>query len=126
MSAAIVVAADEETRILLRGLLRMHRFRVDGEATGSTQAIELVRAHRPSLLVVDTHLAEGSANPLIEQARGMAPGLRVVLIAPASQPPTLSSHPIQRPDVILLRSFRIHQFAEALVPSRVGGPPSLQ
>lgn len=121
---AIVVAGDEETRALLRGLLRLHRFRVDGEAAGSTQAIELVRVHRPSLLVVDARLAEGSASPLVGQARGMVPGLRVVLVAPASHPPTLPSDPIQRPDVVLLRPFLIREFAEALVPPGAGEPPS--
>ena len=40
--SAVVVAGDEETRVLLRGLLRLHHFRVDGEAEGATQAIELI------------------------------------------------------------------------------------
>jgi len=122
-SNAIVVAGDEETRVLLRGLLRLHHFRVDGEAEGATEAIELVRLHRPSLLVVDASLAEGSSNPLVGHARGLAPGIRVILVAPASRPPTLPSDPVQCPDVVLLRPFRIRQFAEALVPSGAGGPP---
>lgn len=122
-STAIVVAGDEETRVLLRGLLRLHHFRVDGEAEGATQAIELVRLHRPSLLVVDASLAEGSSIPLVAHARGLSPGIRVILVAPASRPPTLPTDPVQRPDVVLLRPFRIRQFAEALVPSGASGPP---
>ena len=123
-SSAIVVAGDEETRTLLRGLLRLHRFRVDGEAEGATQAIELVRVHRPSLLVVDAHLAEGNVDPLIGHARDLVPRLRVVLVAPASRPPNPPSDPVQRPDAILLRPFRIRQFAEALVPSEQERPPN--
>jgi len=115
-SSAIVVAGDEETRVLLRGLLRLHHFRVDGEAEGVTQAVELIGVHRPTLLVVDASLAEGSVAPLIGQARGLAPRLRVILVAPASRPPSLPPDVKQRPDALLLRPFRIRQFAEALVP----------
>jgi DNA-binding NarL/FixJ family response regulator len=119
---AIVVAGDEETRVLLRGLLRLHHFRVDGEAHGATEAIDLVRTHKPSLLVVDASLAEGSSSLLVAHARTLAPGVRVILVAPASRPPTLPSDPVARPDVVLLRPFRIRQFAEALAPTGPGGP----
>jgi len=116
-SSAVVVAGDEETRILLRGLLGMLHFRVDGEAEGATTATELLRVHHPSVLVVDAHLAEGSLTPLVSLARALVPKLRVVLVAPASRPPGLSEDPTQRPDAVLLRPFRIRQFAEAIVPT---------
>jgi DNA-binding response OmpR family regulator len=115
-SNAIVVAGDEETRVLLRGLLRLHHFRVDGEAEGATQAMELVGRHRPSLLVVDVNLAEGSPMNLLKDARGLLPEVRTILVAPASRPPLINGAP-HPPDVVLLRPFRIRQFAEALRPS---------
>jgi DNA-binding NarL/FixJ family response regulator len=116
-STAVVVAGDEETRVLLRGLLRLHHFRVDGEAEGATQALELLRDHRPSLLVADVNLAEGSPTALVADARMLLPNLRVVLVAPASRPPPPTANPEQAPHVILLRPFRIRQFAEALLPT---------
>jgi len=125
-SNAIVVAGDEETRVLLRGLLRLHHFRVDGEAEGVTPAVELIGLHHPALLVVDASLAEGSVGPLIGQARGLVPRLRVIPVAPASRPPNLPPDPSQHPDALLLRPFRIRQFAEALVrpgPVDVPRPP---
>jgi response regulator RpfG family c-di-GMP phosphodiesterase len=120
-ATAIVVAGDEETRVLLRGLLRLHHLRVEGEAEGATHALELVRDRRPSLLVTDVTLAEGSATALVADARTILPALRVILVAPASRPPSLPANPLHRPDVVLLRPFRIRQFAEALVPG--GNPP---
>jgi len=120
-SSAIVVAGDEETRVLLRGLLRLHHFRVDGEAEGATEATELVRLHRPSLLVVDANLSEGSVPPLVSAARALVPNLRVILVAPSSRPPNLPTEAAQRPDTVLLRPFRIRQFAEALAPASAGG-----
>jgi DNA-binding response OmpR family regulator len=119
--SAIVVAGEEETRVLLRGLLRLHHFRVDGEAEGVTPAVELIRIHRPTLLVVDATLAEGSANPLVGQARALVPGIRVILVAPASRPPNPPADTVQRPDAVLLRPFRIRQFAEALSPGGTAG-----
>ena len=118
------MAGDEETRVLLRGLLRLHHFRVDGEAQGATETLELIQTHPPSLLVIDASLAEGSCYLLIAQARALAPGLRVILVAPASRPPAVAAEPLQRPDVVLLRPFRIRQFAEALTPPQPGGVPS--
>lgn len=123
-TAAIVAAGDEETRVLLRGLLRLHHFRVDGEAEGATHALELLRDHRPQLLVADVNLAEGSPAALIAGARAILPQLRVILIAPASRPPVPSPDAAQRPDVVLLRPFRIRQFADALLPPKPTGTPS--
>ncbi len=120
-ATAIVAAGDEETRVLLRGLLRLHHFRVEGEAEGATHALELVRDRHPSLLVADVNLVEGSPTTLVAEARAIRPGLRVILVAPASRPPSTAADPEQRPDVVLLRPFRIHQFAEALLPRSGGG-----
>jgi DNA-binding NarL/FixJ family response regulator len=124
-SSAVVIAGDEETRVLLRGLLRLHHFRVDGEAEGATQGLELIREHSPSLVVADVNLAEGSSSSLVAEARRAAPALRIILVAPASRPPAPPASPELGPDVVLLRPFRIRQFAEALVPpSRPNPPPS--
>ena len=120
--SAVVVAGNEETRVLLRGLLRLHHFRVDGEAEGATQCLELIREHHPNLLVADVNLAEGSPNALVTEARRSTPELRVILVAPASRPPPPSTDPEHGPDVILLRPFRIRQFAEALVPPSPSAP----
>ena len=119
---AIVVAGDEETRVLLRGLLRLHHFRVDGEAQGSTEALQLLKDHRPALLVADVNLAEGSSAALVSGARSLLPSVRIILVAPASRPPVSAGDTTREPDVVLLRPFRIRQFAEALLPS--DGPRS--
>jgi response regulator of citrate/malate metabolism len=94
---------------------------VDGEADGASQAMELLQRHRPSLLVVDVNLAEGSPLTLLKNAVGFLPQVRTILVAPASRPPPIngSTHP---PDVVLLRPFRIRQFAEAIRPTP--GAPS--
>lgn len=114
---ALVVAADEEMRILLRGLLQLHRVRVDAEADGMTEALRLAREHRPRLVVADAHLSDGTPGELLAGTRAAVPGVRVVLVAPSSRPPP-QFPPGLAPDVLLLRPFRIQQFADAI------GPPS--
>ena len=108
--------------MLLRGLLRLHHFRVDGEAEGATQCLELLREHHPNLLVADVNLAEGSPGSLVAEARRAAPNIRVILVAPASRPPALPPDRDRGPDVVLLRPFRIRQFAEALIPPGPSSP----
>ncbi|HTP56456.1 MAG TPA: response regulator [Thermoplasmata archaeon] len=117
-----MAAGDEETRVLLRGLLRLHHFRVDGEAEGASGALALLRTHRPDLLLADVNLAEGSPAALVADARAIRPGLRVIVVAPASRPPPVMGVAGQGPDVILLRPFRIRQFAEAVRPSPATAP----
>lgn len=112
---ALVVAADEELRILFRGLLQLQHVRVDAEAEGVTEALKLVREHRPGLVVADAHLSDGTPGELIGKARALVTGLRVVLIAPANRPPSAADSDC-RPDAVLLRPFRIQQFADAVVP----------
>jgi CheY-like chemotaxis protein len=119
-STALVVAADEEMRILLRGLLQLHRVRVDAEAEGTTEALRLVREHQPRLVVADSHLSEGTPSDLVAGARALVPGLRFILVAPASRPPPPFGKDCA-PDVLLLKPFRIQQFAEAIAPPRPPG-----
>ncbi|MGI0155595.1 MAG: hypothetical protein ACREDE_05630, partial [Thermoplasmata archaeon] len=76
-----------------------------------------IREHHPTLLVADVNLAEGSSGSLVSEARRLAPELRVILVAPASRPPAAPTDHEKGPDVVLLRPFRIRQFAEALLPS---------
>jgi DNA-binding NarL/FixJ family response regulator len=115
VTTAVVAAGDEETRVLLRGLLRLHHFQILGEADGSSRAMELIRDHRPNVVVADVNLAEGSFATLVADARLAHPAVRIVLVAPASRPQPAAVGP-SVPDAILYRPFRIRQFSEAVRP----------
>ena len=112
-ASAVVAAGDEETRVLLRSLLRLHHVRVDGEARGVAGALALVRKIRPSLLVVDAVLDDGEWPELLAGARAADPNSRFVLVSPRA--PDLNGTPEGlRPDALLVRPFRIRAFADAL------------
>jgi len=114
-ASAIVVAGDEETRVLLRGLLRLHHYRVIGEAEGSTEGTELLRTHPPSVMVVDAALAEGSFPVLIREARLLRPEMRVVLVTPTPvRPGDGTPKGADGPDATVTRPFRLADFLGAL------------
>jgi DNA-binding NarL/FixJ family response regulator len=119
-TSAVVVAGDEEIRVLIRGLLRLHHFRVLGEAEGEAQGLDLVRIHTPRLLVVDDHLSEGSIYSLFEGARRIVPTIRTVLVAAEPPPPGAAEG---EPNATLRRPFRVREFAEAVGAALPAGPP---
>lgn len=112
---AVVAAGDEELRVLLRGLLRLHRCRVVGEVGRAPEAMPLLATFRPDLLLVDLTLDDGAAAALVGEARAALPGLWIVLITPAGRPPTAAVRAAA--SVLLARPFRILQFAEAIAPA---------
>ncbi len=117
---AIVVAGDEETRVLLRGLLKLHHVRVEGEARGAKAALGLLRQHRPSLVLVDTELADGHWAELLAGTRALGPAYRFVLVSPhALSGP--DGEDGSGPDAFLVRPFRIRAFADALGPVALNG-----
>lgn len=109
---ALVVAGEEETRVLLRGLLRLHRFRILGEAESGPRALTLLQEQRPTTLVIDTVLSDGDAVELADAAKRQRPETRVVLVARGQRPAIPAG--AHEPDAVLLRPFRIHDFAEAI------------
>ncbi|MCI4350869.1 MAG: hypothetical protein L3K15_05090 [Thermoplasmata archaeon] len=124
---AVVVAGDEETRLLLRGLLRLHHVQVLGEAAGSTHGVSLLKTHRPSLLIADASLAEGSIATLVAQAREASRPIRVILLTTDRRRPVPETGGA-RPDVVLTRPFHLREFADVLSTSldalTTGAPPT--
>lgn len=116
--SALVVAGDEEIRVLLRGLLRLYHFRVLGEADSEPMGIDLLRQHHPRLVVIDTNIGEGSPTALIEGIRRIEPDARTVLVAPHSYRAGTGV----APDAILQRPFRVREFAEAVGAAPAAAP----
>jgi len=120
--AALVVARNEEDRILLRALLRIHHIPVDGEAPGATQALQRLQERPITHLVVDSDLADGDVPTFVADAQSARPTLRIVVLTRSSTHlPAIPTDPNRPPIVPLVRPFRFRQFAEALgVAERVG------
>jgi len=111
-ATAVIVAGGEETRVLLRGLLRLQHCHVVGETEGSTEGLVLLRQHRPALVLIETSLAEGSASALLQAARTLLPGARLVVIG--AMDPQSGPAPLEAGIVYLRKPFRIAEFAAAI------------
>jgi DNA-binding NarL/FixJ family response regulator len=111
-ASAVIVAGNEETRVLLRGLVRLQHFHVVGEADGSTEGLALIRQHRPTLVLIDTGLVEGSAAALIQAAHALLPAARLVVVGPLD--PQGGPAPQAESITYLHKPFRIAEFAQAI------------
>ena len=112
VSTAVIVAGNEETRVLLRGLVRFQRFHVVGEAEGSTDGLHLIRQHRPMLVLIEAGLSEGSAVALIQATHTFLPTSRIVVVGTVDP----QGGPVPKADSItyLRKPFRIAEFALAI------------
>ncbi len=118
---AVLASNDEEMRLLLRGLLRVQRFRVVAESSGAGQAVELVRSQRPRVLLVDSRLSEGNVGDLVARARGAESSVRIVLVLP-SHPRSAATREGKGADAILHRPFELREFFEAVEPGSSEAP----
>lgn len=114
MANVIIVGGSEETRLLLRGLLRLYRHRVvaDGpkfEALGAIPAAE-----SPSVAVVDLDLDDSQRAAEMARAMKAAPTLRVLLLT--SERGARAEHRAKELGVerVVVRPFAVHDLMEAV------------
>jgi hypothetical protein len=116
---ALVISGSTEIRILLRGLLRLHRVRDVREARGEQEAREQLGSAPPGLVLLDSALEDGELASLFTAIREGVPTARIVFVSRVPPPDGLA------PDATLIRPFKLVQFAEAIGPGP-GGPAAPQ
>ncbi len=115
--SAVLLVGEGEMRVLLRGLLRLSRFRVVGEAATWEEARRLLAAERPGLLLVDEPRDAGALLAQVAAERGRWPRVRLVVITAAARVGPMTDGA----DANLPRPFRLRDFARAIDPA--GLPP---
>ena len=114
----LVVDADERVRESLAGLLSIgDRLAVVGAAGEPGEALELVAATRPDVLVVDPRLPEvDRGRAMIGRARRTLPGLCVVVL---SWSEALDDGYLRcDADAFVRKTFRPSELVEAIVSTR--------
>ena len=77
----VVVDSQRILRHALRILLAAeHEFAVVGDAGQGSEALELIGALQPDVVVTDLHLTEGSGVQLIEQIRARFPNVAILVL----------------------------------------------
>lgn len=109
---AVVAGGEEDTRVLLRGLLRLHHFRVLGEARGLDDTLALLATTSPRLLLADGTLSEGTPEELSRKVKERFPEVWLVLVLPGTA--TAGPPSLRGPDAIVQRPFRVADFDEAV------------
>jgi CheY-like chemotaxis protein len=116
MAEIVIAGGTEETRILLRGLVRLHRHQVVAEGTGVEVLANLPKSPAPRLVLVDVDLEQDGWGSGIADAWRDHPDLRIILIA-RSRSPRLEARAKELGVAVLLRSpFAIHELVDAISP----------
>lgn len=139
MASVVVLGGSEETRLLLRGLLRLHRHQVIAEGATVEALARLPAASLQSslVLVVDVNLDEGGWGESMERVFREHPLARGVLLSPSrsarvdSQAKTIGfTSVVRRPFSMMELIAAVSSAAEDLnrsgagpASSPAGGPP---
>ena len=114
----MIVGGSDETRMLLRGLLRLHRHRVLYEGSRADSLARLPEAAGGAVLVLDVNIAEEPWASAISQSLTARPDLRAVLLTPIRGGRVEEDARRLGIHTLLRRPFAVHELIEA-----VGGPP---
>ncbi len=124
MATVAIVGGSEETRLLLRGLLRLFHHRVVGE--GATVTAMRDRRSEPTLAsvaLVDFDLDAPETPRELDEMRRTYPGVRIVLLTTSRAAADEAKARALGIDGILRRPFAVHELMEVLEPV-AAEPPS--
>ncbi len=128
MAVVAIVGGSEETRLLLRGLLRLYRHRVVGEGP-TFAAIPPGNApdSRPTAVVADLDLDDPEAQEALARARRDHPSLRIVVLTSHRTPRIESKAHELGADSVIRRPFAVRELMEAVEapPPATLAPPGV-
>ena len=119
MASVAIVGGTEETRLLLRGLLRLYRHRVVGEGPTFSTVRWTAGADPPSAAVVDFDLDDAEAVAALRVAKREHPSMRVLLLTPSRTASVEARAREVGVDALVRRPFAVHELMEALELSTV-------
>jgi len=111
---AYLIGTNEDTKLLLRGLLRLYHHRVvfEGRSVGELEGV--LPAPDPRVLVLDGETVPEGWESAIRAAQGAQPGLHTVLITSDRSPGLAARVRAAGASVVLVRPFAIAEFNRAL------------
>jgi DNA-binding NarL/FixJ family response regulator len=122
MTDVLVAGGSEETRLLLRGLLRLHHHRVLGDLASGSATLTIPSDARGLVAVVDADLQDPEWERAISEARQQHPDLRVVLLTATRSTEVLAKARTLGVAAIVRRPFAVRELIDAVGPA--AAPPS--
>ncbi len=113
--SAVLCGRNEETRLLLRGLLRLHRYRVLQEASTPGELDARPPTTDPVALVLDAESEVAPWDAQLAEALQRRPEFRGVVILPRGAPPSCSDRArAAGARSVVARPFAIRDLIDAL------------
>ncbi|HTT25764.1 MAG TPA: response regulator [Thermoplasmata archaeon] len=112
-SDVAIFSAQDDVRLLLRGLLRLHRYRVVGEGNAPVALAQLPKDSQ-AVVVVDADLDEVGWSEAVTALHRARPTQRVVLLSATRSPRIESQAKALGISAVVRRPFAVHQLVEAV------------
>jgi hypothetical protein len=123
MTDVAIVGGSEETRLLLRGLTRLHHHRVVFEGAAPDSLKDLPAGGDALTILFDVDIDSTDWPTPIGAALKAHPARRGILIAPTRSPRIEQRAKELGFAAVLRRPFAVHELVEVLQPTP-SGPPS--
>lgn len=108
-----VYSGNDEIRLLLRGLLKLHHFSVVREGSLPASLVDLPKERTP-VVVLDADLDEVGWSEAIQLLRSQRPELRMVLLTATRSPRIGNQAKAIGIDAVVQRPFPVHALLEAV------------
>jgi two-component system, OmpR family, response regulator len=118
-SDVAIYSANDEIRLLLRGLLRLHHYRIVGEGSAPASLLEIPREMAP-VVVLDADLDEMGWVESIQELHRHRPELRVVLLTATRSPRVGTQAKATGIDAVVRRPFPVRELLEAVTGGGAG------
>ena len=124
MTNVIIVGGNDETRLLLRGLLRLHRQRVLGEGTTPSYLARLPGSPAPEVLLLDVDLEDAEWLGAVRAVVQAHPGMRAILLTPSRSGRVEELARQAGVANLVRRPFAVHELIEAVAPGALSEAPA--
>lgn len=118
MTEVTLIGGSRESREVLRGLLRLHHFRVKGEGRGLKDAKKVLEEGFDGILLVDSDLTDGTWEEVLQAAQGSKPRPGAVLLSPFYGSEFEAKARKCGATGVVMRPFEIPELLDALNNSR--------
>jgi DNA-binding NarL/FixJ family response regulator len=117
MTDVLVAGGSEETRLLLRGLLRLHHHRVIGDLASGSATLIIPADAKALVVVVDADLQDPEWERAIAEARRQHPDLKIVLLTATRSTEVLAKARNLGVSAIVRRPFAVRELIDAVGPA---------
>ncbi len=118
---AVLWGSNEDTRLLLRGLLRLHQCPNVYEVANLDDLEALPPLFAPTVLIVDAENPEGPWDRDLAAALAARPELRGLVVLPRDSAPLESRARAAGAAEVIRRPFAIQDFAQAVATTAAAG-----